>query len=82
MLCGRWGGVEMCWSKSKGISLLVVVCGILIYGSFTEKDRGRKDVGNTSRGSARTTTRRKRGEYKSVGDAVAASGEEGRIMCV
>jgi len=37
LLCGRWGGVEMCWSGSKLIALVVVVCGILVYGSHTKK---------------------------------------------
>lgn len=37
ILCERWGGNEMCWSNSKGISLVVVVSGIMIYGTFTEK---------------------------------------------
>ena len=36
-LCEKWGGREMCWNESKFASLVVVVCGILIYGSFTEK---------------------------------------------
>ena len=37
ILCGRWGGVEMCWSGSKFIALVVVVFGILVYGSHTQK---------------------------------------------
>ena len=70
----------MCWSNSKGLSLVVVVCGILTYCSFTEKDRITRD-GSNSRGSLHTT-RQKREEYKSVGDVAAVSGEGGRIMCV
>ncbi len=31
VLCGRWGGLEMCWSMVKLGSLVVVVCGILAY---------------------------------------------------
>lgn len=31
VLCGRWGGLEMCWSTVKFGSLVVVVCGILVY---------------------------------------------------
>ena len=31
VLCGRWGGLEMCWSMVKFGSLVVVVCGILVY---------------------------------------------------
>lgn len=31
ILCGRWGGAEMCWSQGKFGSLVVVVCGILLY---------------------------------------------------
>jgi hypothetical protein len=35
VLCGRIGGKEMCWSHTKLLSLLVVVCGILFYGKST-----------------------------------------------
>ena len=42
MLCGRIGGSEMCWTQTKLLSLVVVVCGILLYGKSTtskeEKD--------------------------------------------
>lgn len=31
VLCGRWGGLEMCWSMMKFGSLVVVMCGILVY---------------------------------------------------
>ncbi|KAL9179045.1 hypothetical protein ACHAXT_000087 [Thalassiosira profunda] len=31
ILCGWWGGTEMCWSGSKMLSLVVVVCGIMLY---------------------------------------------------
>ena len=37
VLCGRWGGDEMCWSQVKFLSLVVVVAGILLYGAFTTK---------------------------------------------
>eukprot|EP00571_Detonula_confervacea_P005676 CAMPEP_0172324096 /NCGR_PEP_ID=MMETSP1058-20130122/50439_1 /TAXON_ID=83371 /ORGANISM="Detonula confervacea, Strain CCMP 353" /LENGTH=484 /DNA_ID=CAMNT_0013040275 /DNA_START=226 /DNA_END=1680 /DNA_ORIENTATION=+ len=70
-LCGRWGGIEMCWSRSKFVSLVVVVCGILLYGTFTEKGR-RKNA--TRRKSVRDG-----GVYKRVGDV---SGDDGKIMCV
>lgn len=43
ILCERWGGNEMCWSNSKGISLVVVVSGIMIYGTFTEKKGNLKE---------------------------------------
>lgn len=43
ILCERWGGNEMCWSNSKGISLVVVVSGIMIYGTFTEKKGNMKE---------------------------------------
>ena len=36
ILCGHMGGIEMCWSLEKFISLVVVVGGILVYGAFTE----------------------------------------------
>ena len=35
VLCGRIGGSEMCWSQTKLLSLVVVVCGILFYGKST-----------------------------------------------
>ena len=39
ILCGRWGGVEMCWSGSKFTALVVVVFGILVYGAHTQNNR-------------------------------------------
>lgn len=66
-LCGRWGGKEMCWSQNKFVSLVVVVCGILFYGTFTEK----KGRGGDSM--------KDRGEYKRIRDA---SRDDGKIMCV
>ena len=35
VLCGRIGGSEMCWSRTKLLSLVVVVCGILFYCKST-----------------------------------------------
>lgn len=35
VLCGRIGGSEMCWTETKLLSLIVVVCGILFYGKST-----------------------------------------------
>lgn len=34
-LCGRIGGIEMCWTQTKLLSLMVVVFGILLYGKST-----------------------------------------------
>lgn len=70
ILCGRWGGMEMCWSSSKGVSLVVVVCGIMLYAMFTEKG-GRKET--------RGLTTGQKGDYRCVGDV---SGDDERIMCV
>lgn len=36
LLCGRWGGLEMCWSGSKFLSLIVVVGGIFLYATSTD----------------------------------------------
>ena len=70
VLCGKWGGVEMCWSRSKGLSLLVVVCGILLYGSVAKKSGGgRADP------SRKLLLGKGRGSYQSVGG-------DGKIMCV
>ena len=41
LLCGRWGGSEMCWSTNKLLSLIVVVCGIMFYGASTKADKKR-----------------------------------------
>jgi hypothetical protein len=35
LLCGRIGGLEMCWTQTKLLSLMVVVFGILLYGIST-----------------------------------------------
>ena len=81
VLCGRWGGAEMCWSRSKGASLVVVVAGIALYGTFTEKgsaEKGKAQRGGSSR--SRVSMTRKKGDYHGVGDVV--SGDAGRIMCV
>lgn len=74
VLCGRWGGVEMCWSTAKGLSLVVVVCGILLYGTFTEKGRRTTNV------PAGRILTEQNGGYKIIGDA--ATGDDRRIMCV
>ena len=60
----------MCWSSSNGVSLVVVVCGIMLYMMFTEKG-GMKET--------RGLMTRQKGDYKSVGDV---RGDDGRIMCV
>lgn len=70
ILCGRWGGIEMCWSQSKGISLFVVVSGILLYGTFTKKN---------AKDSMRGVSLRSKGEYTIVGDI---TGGDGKIICV
>ncbi|KAL7462171.1 hypothetical protein ACHAXS_002560 [Conticribra weissflogii] len=36
LLCGRWGGLEMCWSGNKFLSLIVVVGGIFLYATSTD----------------------------------------------
>eukprot|EP00581_Thalassiosira_minuscula_P016103 CAMPEP_0183727148 /NCGR_PEP_ID=MMETSP0737-20130205/24963_1 /TAXON_ID=385413 /ORGANISM="Thalassiosira miniscula, Strain CCMP1093" /LENGTH=492 /DNA_ID=CAMNT_0025958709 /DNA_START=353 /DNA_END=1831 /DNA_ORIENTATION=+ len=85
VLCHRWGGLEMCWSSTKGLSLVVVVCGILLYGMFTEKhgdqDGGKKkkddDEWYSRKGLLSTRPKEKEG-YKSVHE----DEEDGRIMCV
>jgi len=46
ILCGRWGGIEMCWSEAKFYALVVVVGGILLYGINTEKT----DMKDSTRG--------------------------------
>mmetsp|Transcript_53334 Transcript_53334/g.113299 ORF Transcript_53334/g.113299 Transcript_53334/m.113299 type:complete len:208 (+) Transcript_53334:493-1116(+) len=73
VLCGRWGGVEMCWSRCKGLSLMVVVCGILLYATYTEKDRRTECVSKAS-------SVKLKGQYKSVGDVVSV--DDKRIMRV
>lgn len=30
-LCGRYDGQELCWSTSKAVSLVIVLCGIAVY---------------------------------------------------
>jgi len=35
--CGRSGGSEMCFSRMKFVSLIVVVTGVILYGKSTEK---------------------------------------------
>ena len=44
ILCGRMGGIEMCWNLEKFISLVVVVGGILVYGTFTETKKISGDI--------------------------------------
>jgi len=43
LLCGRWGGLEMCWSGSKFLSLIVVVGGIFLYATSTDLKKTKKD---------------------------------------
>lgn len=69
LLCGRWGGLEMCWSRIKFISLVVVVCGILIYGTFTTEKKGKGAI----------LSMRQNEEYKGVGGVIR---KDGKIMCV
>ncbi len=44
VLCGRWGGLEMCWSMVKFGSLVVVVCGILVYYVATTRRYNENDT--------------------------------------
>ena len=69
ILCGRWGGLEMCWSGSKFVSLVVVVCGILLYGAFTTDKKGKGRGGVVMKNGA---VMRGGGEYR----------DDGKIMCV
>lgn len=75
VLCGRWGGIEMCWSRIKFVSLVVVVCGILLYGTFTEKGGTKKGDGG------RGLSLRLKGDCKIVGD-MNDENEDGKVMCV
>lgn len=43
VLCGRWGGLEMCWSMMKFGSLVVVMCGILMYYVATTRRYNNKN---------------------------------------
>ena len=74
VLCGRWGGLEMCWSRSKFMSLVVVVSGIGLYGSFVTK---KKVAGDTT---ARGLSLRQNGGYNKVDDV--SGKDDGRILCV
>ena len=79
ILCGRLGGMEMCWSRSKFISLVVVVFGILLYGAFTEKKRGAgvDDIKKSTRG---LSMRQNNGGYNRI-ESVSEGGDR-RILCV
>lgn len=43
--CGRTGGDEMCFSRSKFLSLVTVVGGVIWYGSATQNSRKRRSRG-------------------------------------
>jgi drug/metabolite transporter (DMT)-like permease len=79
ILCGRLGGMEMCWSRSKFISLVVVVFGILFYGAYTEKERGTgvDDIKKSTRG---LSMRQNNGGYNRIEHA--SEGGDRRILCV
>ena len=67
ILCGSIGGVEMCWSRGKFISLVIVVFGIMVYGMFTEKKKG---------GSSTT----RKGGYHRIENGIGS--DDGKITCV
>jgi len=75
-LCGQFhftlremGRLEMCWSRIKFVSLVVVVCGILIYGTFTTEKKGKGEI----------LSMRQNEEDKGVGGVIR---KDGKIMCV
>ena len=50
VLCGRIGGSEMCWTQTKLLSLIVVVCGILFYcKSTTSKSEAKSKMINADK---------------------------------
>ena len=69
----------MCWSRSKFISLVVVVFGIMLYGAFTEKKRGAgvDDIKKSTRG---LSMRQNNGGYNRI-ESVSEGGDR-RILCV
>ena len=79
VLCGRWGGIEMCWTSSKGVSLFVVVMGILLYGTSTEKKKRCSNQGvGVKKDSIRGLSMRHSSEDAVSGD----NGHGGKIICV
>jgi len=67
ILCGSIGGLEMCWTREKFISLVIVVFGIMVYGTFTEKKKG-----------SSSTTRK--GGYHRIENGIGS--DDGKITCV
>jgi drug/metabolite transporter (DMT)-like permease len=47
--CGRTGGDEMCFSKTKFLSLIIVVGGVIWYGTATQASRMRGNRGQSGR---------------------------------
>jgi hypothetical protein len=81
VLCGRWGGLEMCWSMVKFGSLVVVVCGILVYYVATTRrynnifDRtvGERNVMKSKAAEAEEDNRQVRRvsmRFKTIGEVV------------
>ena len=82
ILCGHMGGIEMCWSLEKFISLVVVVSGILVYGAFTETKKISSNVVVRGLSMPETTANSGYDRVENVDKEKEEVADNKKVMCV